>query len=563
VIQAREARAGDPRTQIARLVGDLQRFKFVLSAPDAPEQQSANGGLSPGGARAQLLTLLTESSQIERLDQLDDDEATALLNELTRLCAMGELQMLLSLDEITHRPVYNLYASFDQNRRPWDRVSEMSGIASPIGWTCLGIPVRFPIGVPASGLTSSAEWIGYYASHGFNVLTYKTVRSKAYEPHPFPNWIFLEDEDTPWAVDDVKAEVIGSLHTWPRNPGSFSMANSFGVPSPDSRVWQADVHDSLDLLAEGQLLIVSVIGYWEEHGGSALVSDFVRVAQLAEQTGVPAVELNLSCPNTMDSDTAEMRRPICEDPTATKQIVEGVRGGLRKDTKLVAKLSYLPARKLEELIELIGGSVDGVSGINTFQTTVRRPDGEYAFTGTHESPDRPRQQAGVSGVAIRSRGLDFVRNLALIRSKLNLGFDIIGMGGVMNADDVHDYRHAGAAAVQSATAAAFNPGLAIEAARASSLTASPDSAIVASSRQKVLDALSDPRWDFRTVGAIARATGLPEVAVGYILADMSDQVRTPAAPDPLGRTLYTLKSRALTRGERLGALRAAASKFAR
>ena len=41
-----------------------------------------------------------------------------------------------------------------------------------------GIPVQSPLGIPAGPLLNS-RWLLYYASLGFDVLTYKTVRSSA------------------------------------------------------------------------------------------------------------------------------------------------------------------------------------------------------------------------------------------------------------------------------------------------------------------------------------------------------------------------------------------------
>lgn len=80
--------------------------------------------------------------------------------------------------------------------------------------------------------------------------------------------------------------------------------------------------------------------------------------------------------------------------------------------------------------------------------------------------------------------------------------------------------------------------------------------------QRVLDALADERWDFRTISGVARATGLPEdrvaEAVGHL--EESDLVRQSHAPGPDGTKLYTLSSRPVSRREELAATQAMIAK---
>ena len=62
-------------------------------------------------------------------------------------------------------------------------------------------------------------------------------------------------------------------------------------------------------------------------------------------------------------------------------------------------------------------------------------------------------------------------------------------------------------------------------------------------QDQVLLALGDPRWQFRTVDGLARATGATPGQVRALLVELHDRVRQPLAPDPDGRELYTLASR--------------------
>lgn len=324
----------------------------------------------------------------------------------------------------------------------------------------LGRPVGYPIGVPASPLTANAGWISALANQGLNVLTYKTVRSVPREAFPEPNWFFVDGLRDPLPIECAleNVEVVADGSTPPDT--AYSMVNSFGMPSMDPENWMPDVANAIHALAPGQILIVGVVGTYEIYSGADLLRDFVTVAQMAEKAGAPAVELNLSCPNTLATDGSGMGAPICEDADHTREIVRAVRAELKPETRLVAKLGYLVPALLADVVKGIADEVDGIAGINTLQVTVKDSAGRPAFRGTPEDPDRDRPKAGLSGVAIRDLALDFVHELALLRRDREWSFDIIGMGGVMSAPDVRALMANGADAVQATSLVANNIGLA-------------------------------------------------------------------------------------------------------
>jgi dihydroorotate dehydrogenase (NAD+) catalytic subunit len=104
----------------------------------------------------------------------------------------------------------------------------------------------------------------------------------------------------------------------------------------------------------------------------------------------------------------------------------------------------------------MGNYIDGVSVTNTMPATIVDRNGNQAFPGPG------REKAGVSGSAIKWAGIDMVNRLKHLRESLDLDYAIIGIGGVMNPQDYNDYIIAGADAVQSATAAMWNPDLATQ-----------------------------------------------------------------------------------------------------
>ena len=58
---------------------------------------------------------------------------------------------------------------------------------------------------------------------------------------------------------------------------------------------------------------------------------------------------------------------------------------------------------------------------------------------------------------------------------------------------------------------------------------------------KVHAALADPKWDFRTVGGIARETGLDPERVERLIEQHRSEVRQTLSRDQ--RIIYTLRSR--------------------
>jgi len=356
-------------------------------------------------------------------------------------------------------------AVLDARVAAWSKRSRKAARSDRFASRVLGVEVGYPVGVAPSQNTRSPQHVAFLADCGFNLLTYKTVRSREWKAHPEPRWIHLEDLAEPVAVG-TNLETLtghGSPETVANDGYSFSTANSYGVPSPRPDSWQNELAEAKAALDQGQLLVASVQGSPQIfRTPETLAADFVDVALKAEEAGASVVELNLSCPNTIDNFGAVPLRPICEDPRITGRIVEAVRNALGAHTRLVAKLSYLKSQEIDELVGFILPYIAGLTGINTLQARVYRPDGEPVFRGTVTHPDRPREQAGISGVALRLLARDFVRSAARARARHAGDFDIIGIGGVMVPDDLRVLFDLGASAVQTATIAARNPDFAVE-----------------------------------------------------------------------------------------------------
>src|SRR5581483_5356793 len=95
----------------------------------------------------------------------------------------------------------------------------------------------------------NGRWVLYYASLGFSVLTYKTVRSTARACYDLPN------------LQPVRAATFsGGEQPLPASADmAGSWAVSFGMPSRPPDVWRADVDWTRRGLSPGTVLSVSVV----------------------------------------------------------------------------------------------------------------------------------------------------------------------------------------------------------------------------------------------------------------------------------------------------------------
>ena len=436
------------------------------------------------------------------LDELRDAERQDYRVAVQAFCHRNNLQSVLRDSGVEH--AYNYRDRYPQE----PQAGSASQVLPTVPWrTLLGRPVGFPLGVPASVLTADSHWVRFFASRGFNVLTFKTVRSREWNPNPFPNWVFLEDADAPLpiGIDPRAVTVHGDEDTYLRQLRAFSTANSFGVPSTEPSVWKPEVRAAVDVLGEGQMLIVSVMGtVGPDDPPEALLKDFVDVSRMAADAGAPAIELNLSCPNTLDPSAADagVKPPLCDSVEDTVRIVAAVAKELDGAIPLVAKLSYLPLPDLAPLVRAINPHVQAISGINTLQVRVERQRGRPTFG--------ERQLAGLSGVAIRRLAVDFVRSLHHLRATEDeLDYEIIGIGGVMDVADVYALLAVGADAVQTATAASVNPRLPLEITHPKLAVHATDDEIV----ERVRATLYDDSGRFRSPRALAELLDLPSDAV--------------------------------------------------
>jgi hypothetical protein len=78
--------------------------------------------------------------------------------------------------------------------------------------------------------------------------------------------------------------------------------------------------------------------------------------------------------------------------------------------------------------------------------------------------------------------------------------------------------------------------------------------------RRVLDALADNRFDFRTIAGISEQTGLSPAEVQAALNTAPDRVRLSGVPGPNGEPLYAPRERTVSAREQVALVQTAVEK---
>ena len=335
---------------------------------------------------------------------------------------------------------YRIDKSYDWNYDnvpdPVDSPTRATGLGDG-EWEYVGLPIESPIGV-AAGPLLNGKWILYYASLGFSVLTYKTVRSSARKCYTTPNLTPVQT-----------GQLDGSPGTLPAsNKLTDSWAVSFGMPSKEPSIWRADVESTRRRLPQEKLLAISVVGTMQPGWTiDELADDYALCAKWAVESGADCVETNFSCPNVATCDGQ-----LYQNATDAGTIAERVRAAIGS-TPLPIKIGHFPnlgyyPEPVEGMLQAIGPHANAVVTTNSVATTVASPDGQLLFDG---------QPRGICGDAIRQASIQQTSELRRIIDRRSLPLQIVGVGGISNASHARAYLNAGARAVQLATSVMLDP----------------------------------------------------------------------------------------------------------
>lgn len=284
----------------------------------------------------------------------------------------------------------------------------------------LGFRVRSRLGI-AAGILLNSRWIECYSRLGYDILTYKTVRSAARPCYPLPNWVYV----APPAEGVLRADPRAPLrvvHRAPRDPAMATSSVCFGMPSLAPADWRRDVRKAKRSLRRGQVLIVSVVGTPREDGAfDDLVEDFVQCARWAAAAGADAVEANYSCPNVTTSEGS-----LYQDTRRSKALSRALRDALPSTPFLIKAGHFETKPQLSAFYKAVKNYADGVVIVNGVARRVHGADGKPVFPG-HEV-------AGIIGRAVYSPALDNVSKAARLTREKGWSIDTLAVGGVLSAN---------------------------------------------------------------------------------------------------------------------------------
>jgi dihydroorotate dehydrogenase len=347
-------------------------------------------------------------------------------------------------------PTYRIDRSFEWNWQhgphfegPWPLVPE-----TPMK-TFFGFPVRSRFGIPPSILPTS-RWVSTYSRLGFDILSYKTVRSVPRFCGSPPNWAYLDEASLGASLANAELPILVTDRA-PTSAARTTTGGSFGLPSTAPDVWEDDIPRARAGVANGQVFIASIVGTaTPESSEDAFVKDFGDLAGRVARLGAQIVEIDLSCPNVGKAEgMLYMNVPLCERIT---RLVRKAASGC----PVLLKIGAIPDDdRLIALMKAIAGMAEGLVLINAPGRRIINADGTSYF-------GKGREFAGVTGAAIKPLALGCVKQGVRLIEQHKLPLQVVACGGIATTADIREFIAAGACAAVSATAAMFNPYMAVD-----------------------------------------------------------------------------------------------------
>lgn len=264
--------------------------------------------------------------------------------------------------------------------------------------TVPGLSLRNPF-LLASGIwgESGESLVGAYRAGAGGVVT------KSIGPQPRPGY---------------PNPTVESLDRW-------GFLNAMGLPNPGVEEYPREVAKAL---AAGVPVVGSVFG------GDA--EAFAEVATRLAATGVPALELNLSCPHAKG-----LGSEIGQDPLLVTEVTRAVVKAVR--VPVYVKITPNSADPAGLAAAAERGGAAGITAINTLRA--------LAVDAELRRPTLANGFGGLSGPAIKPIGLACVWQI-YDRVKI----PILGVGGIASGRDALEYVLAGARALQVGTQVAWD-----------------------------------------------------------------------------------------------------------
>lgn len=267
-----------------------------------------------------------------------------------------------------------------------------------------GVEWKNPVTVASGTFGSGAEYSEFTDLNKLGAVTTKGVANVPWVGNPTPR----------------VAEVYGG------------MLNAVGLQNPGIELFCK--RDIPFLKQYDTKIIVNVCGHSTE--------EYVEVVKRLANEPVDLLEINISCPNVKEGGIA-----FGQDPKA----VEAITREMKKYAKqpIIMKLSPNVTDITEMARAAEAGGADALSLINTI-TGMKIDVNRRKFVLANKT-------GGMSGPAIHPVAVRMVYQTAQA-----VNIPIIGMGGIMTAEDAIEMILAGATAISVGTANFVNPGVTME-----------------------------------------------------------------------------------------------------
>ncbi len=243
----------------------------------------------------------------------------------------------------------------------------------------------------------------------------------------------------------VDLNLLGAVTTkgvanipWPGNPTPRiaetygGMMNAIGLQNPGIDTFID--RDIPFLKTKDTKIIVNVCGKSTE--------DYLEVVERLADTDIDLMEINVSCPNVKEGGIA-----FGQDPKALYDITKAIKAKAKQPIIMKLSPNVTDITEMAKAAEAAG--TDALSLINTL-TGMKIDVNRRTFAVANKT-------AGVSGPAIKPIAVRMVYQVANA-----VKLPIIGMGGVMTAEDALEFIMAGASVVAVGTANFHNPYATVE-----------------------------------------------------------------------------------------------------
>lgn len=211
------------------------------------------------------------------------------------------------------------------------------------------------------------------------------------------------------------------------------MLNAVGLQNKGVDVFCNEIYPKIKNFETNILVNVS---------GSTIEDYVATAAKINELENIPAIELNISCPNVKEGGMAF--GTSCD---SAAEVVKAVRNVYKKHLMVKLSPNVTDIVSIAKTVEEQGA--DSLSLVNTFLG--------MAIDINTRKPKLSTITGGLSGPAIKPIA---IRMVWQVSKAVNI--PICGLGGIMTADDAIEFMLAGASSVQIGTANFVNPDITIK-----------------------------------------------------------------------------------------------------